>query len=139
MIANRLSGVATALFGIALYALVIPYGTETVDGGLMTPQTLPNIAALIIAATGVAQAASPSGAVDLAPSRMARAALYAALAAAAVWALGYLDFRIVAPVYVLTQMLMVGERRPVPLALGAIALPLAIWAVIVLALDRPLP
>ncbi len=139
MIANRLSGVATALFGIALYALVIPYGTETVDGGLMAPQTLPNIAALIIAASGAVQAVLPAGVIDLAPNRMARAALYAALAAAAVWALGYLDFRIVAPVYVLTQMLMVGERRPVPLALGAIALPLAIWAVIVLALDRPLP
>ncbi|MCP5368297.1 MAG: hypothetical protein H6906_12370, partial [Hyphomicrobiales bacterium] len=70
---------------------------------------------------------------------VARAALYLAVAALGVWAMGRIGFVWVAPALVLALMLLVGERRPHWMAVAAIVVPGVIWLVVEVLLGRTLP
>lgn len=139
MIANRISGLAVALVGLALYFLIIPANTETVDYGWIRPQTLPNICALLLAGAGVVHALFPSGSIEVDWRAVPRALLFVAVAVAGWWAMSFGGFRLAAPALVLATMLLVGERRWYWLLAGTIALPMIIWITVVLLLDRILP
>lgn len=136
---NRLLGLFFAVFGLLLLLLVIPYHTETIDYGWMRPRTLPNAMALVMVISGLALALRPRGAIDFEPRRAGRAALYLALIAAGVWLISLFGFEVVAPLLALALMLLIGERRPLWLALGVAGVPLVIWLAVPVLLDRPLP
>ena len=53
-------------------------------------------------------------------------------------AMAGVGFALVAPVLALAIMLLIGERRPWWLAVGALAMPAMIWVFVVQILGRPL-
>ncbi len=136
---NRLLGLFFAGFGLLLLFIVIPRHTEVIGYGWMRPQTLPNAMAIIIAAAGAALALRPGGRVDFEPRRAAWAALYLALLAAGLYLISLFGYELVAPVLALAIMMLIGERRPLWLAIGAAGIPFAIWLAVPVLLDRPLP
>ncbi len=139
MSANRLSGLFVSLFGLALFFIVIPFDTEAVDYGWVRPATVPSAAAVVLTIAGAVLAIAPSGTTDLSRREFGRAGIYLALAASAVFLLQHLDFLIVAPAFALILMLLIGERRPLWLILGAGAGPGLIWFAATQLLGRPLP
>lgn len=139
MWANRLSGLAIALAGLVLLAVIIPANTETVGYGWIRPQTIPDACAIALAIFGFAQLAFPTGSVFLRRSEILRVGLFAAVAFCAVWLIGKVGFIAGAPVFAASLMLLVGERRPSWLLVGCVALPATIWIAVVPLLDRTLP
>lgn len=137
--ANRLLGLFFAAFGLLLLLVVIPWQTETIDYGWMRPQTLPNAMAVVIAVSGLVLALRPRGAVAFDWRRAGWAALYLGLVAGGVQLISRFGFEVIAPLLALAIMLLIGERRPLWLVLGAMGIPLAIWLAVPVLLDRPLP
>lgn len=136
---NRLLGLCFTGFGLLLLFIVIPRHTEVVGYGWMRPQTLPNAMAIVIAAAGAVLALRPRGAVDFEWRRAARAALYLALLAVGVYLISLYGFELVAPLLALAMMVLIGERRPLWLAIGAAGVPFVIWLVVPVLLGRSLP
>lgn len=137
--ANRLLGLFFAVFGLLLLLVIIPRQTEVIDYGWMRPQTLPNAMAVVIAVSGLVLALRPRGAVTFEWRRAGWAVLYLGLVAGGVQLIGRFGFEVVAPLLALAIMLLIGERRPLWLALGAAGIPFAIWLAVPVLLDRPLP
>lgn len=137
--ANRLLGLFFAVFGLILLFVVIPGQTEVVEARWMRPQTLPDAMAAVIAVSGVVLAFRPRGDVAFEWRKAWRAGLYLGLIAVAVYVISLFGFEIVAPVLALTMMLMIGERRPLWLAVGAAGIPFVIWLAVPVMLGRPLP
>lgn len=139
MTLDRLCGLAVAGLALALLLFVIPAQVEVVDYGWVRPETLPSLAAAALLLLGLLQAAIGGGAIRPERRAIVRALLYLGYTAAAVWAMGRLGFVWVAPAMVLLLMLWIGERRPLWLGLGTVAVPAAVWGVVVGLLDRTLP
>lgn len=137
--ADRLSGAFFLLFGLAMYFLVIPVYVENVDGGSLSPKTMPAIISIIIAVCG--------GLLVLKPTRhqipdarfFGLAGAYAILLAVGIYAMSWFGFEYIAPILALAIMVMIGERRPVWLLLGAVGMPVAIWFLVTQLLERALP
>lgn len=138
MTLDRLSGVLIAGFGAVLLVWIIPWQTETVDYGLLRPKTLPDIVAVTLVLLGLVQAVRPGDRMRIDWRALARAALYLGYAALSVWLMDRLGFVWVAPVMMLALMLWLGERRPLWLAVGTVAVPGTVWLVVT-ALERSLP
>ena len=134
---NWMSGVLVAAFGLILIGYIIPTQVEAVDYGWVRPETLPNAMAVALVVLGLLHAFTGADPIDLRGAP--RAFLYLGFTAAAVWAMGRIGFVAVAPVAMLALMLLIGERRPLWLGIGAIAFPAAIWLVVVPLLGRTLP
>ncbi|MFV0512554.1 MAG: tripartite tricarboxylate transporter TctB family protein [Jhaorihella sp.] len=139
MSANRLSGLFFIAFGVLLFAVVIPWQVETVAYGWLKPRTLPRILAVFMVICGAILAIWPPADRMGRDTRWSRAALFAALLAAALALMSRLGFVLIAPVMALVIMLLAGERRPLWLILGAGGMPLLIWLVVAWLLERPLP
>lgn len=139
MTLDRLSGLAVAALALALLLFVIPAQIEAVDYGWVRPETLPTVAAAALLLLGLLQAAAGGGTTRPEPGAVARAFLYLGYTAVAVWAMGRLGFPWVAPAMLLLLMLWIGERRPLWLGLGAVAVPAAVWGIVAGLLDRTLP
>lgn len=135
---DRVSGLSVAALGALLLLVVIPAEIETVEYGWVQPATLPTALACVLIGLGLVQAAVPARPSELAGGPALRAYGYLALAVLAAWAMDRLGFGWVAPVFVLAVMGLIGERRPLWLALGAGMVPAAIWGAVSL-LGRPLP
>ncbi len=137
---ERLIGLFCLVLAAALYLLVIPAQTEVENSGWLRPQTLPNLAAWLIALCGAAMLLVP-GHQPPAPHAptLARAAVNLALLLAGVALMSAVGFIWAAPAIALAIMLMIGERRLPWLALGALGMPLLIWFAVAVLLDRPLP
>jgi len=136
---NRLLGLFFAAFGLVLLFWVIPAQTEVIQSGWMRPRTLPNVTAALIAIAGVMLAVRPRGAVAFEWRSAGRAALYLSVVAAGLWLIDLFGFELVGPPMALAMMLLIGERRPFWLVVGAVGVPLALWLVVPVLLDRPLP
>lgn len=137
--ADRASGVFFVLFGLAMYFRVNPTYIETVDGGNLAPDTLPNVMALVIAACGALLVVKPSTHMMRSPRLIARAGLYSAVLAAGTFAMSHFGFEIAGPVLALAIMWLIGERRPLWLAGGVIVMPAATWFLVAQVLGRALP
>lgn len=139
MFAERLHGIVFICIGVILYVYVIPAETETIAYGWTKPQTIPNLAAGVIALCGVLIAVQPPPQSDIDGSGFAWAALFLAVLAAGVTLISHVGFVPVAPCLALAVMLLVGERRPGWLAGGVIGVPFIIWLVVEVLLGRSLP
>lgn len=139
MSVDRVSGLIFFVFGLVMYALVNPVFIEDVETGNIRPETVPNWLALIIAGCGALLALRPTDhrATDL--RQTLRAAMFLAVLSAGIWAMSHLGFVVVGPPLALGLMLLIGERRPLWLALGAAGMPAIIWLLVDVLLDRPLP
>ncbi|NKC11970.1 MAG: hypothetical protein GKR94_07145 [Gammaproteobacteria bacterium] len=137
--ADRVSGAFFLLFGLAAYSFVIPASVETVAGGNIAPDTVPNRVSLIIAGCGLWLLIKPTRQ-KVPPARLmlTTAGLILALAVA-LFTMSIVGFTYVAPVLALGLMTFMGERRPLWLALGAVGMPALIGLFVVYGLDRALP
>lgn len=137
--ADRLSGTFFLLFGLGMYFLVNPNFIESVDGGNIDPDALPNVVSIVIAVCGALLAFKPT-AHELQDLRsMGRACLYVVLLSIGIFAMSKFGFEFVAPVLALSMMWLIGERRWLWLILGTVAMPALIWFLVVHALGRSLP
>lgn len=136
---DRLTGAFFLLFGLAMFFFVIPEYVEEVESGNLSPKTMPNVVSWIIAICGGFLVLRPT--THHAPDArfFLKAATYVALLAAAIYAMTLVGFMYVAPVLALILMLMIGERRPLWLGLGVVAIPAAIWVLVTQLLERALP
>lgn len=155
MPSDRLCGLLIAAFGVLLVVFLVPAHVETVEDGWVRPETVPHAVAacfvllgLLLAwrggapetgASGASDSASAGAAARLDARQLARALGFLLPTGLAVWAMARFGFLPVAPLFVLAVMALAGERRPAWLAAGALAGPAAIWCVVALLLDRPLP
>lgn len=137
--ADRVSGLFFMALGLAMYFWINPNYIETVDGGNISPTTLPNIISIILAIAGAFIAIKPTDHQLRNPVLMAKTALYVTLLTAGVWAMSWFGFEYVAPVLALAIMWLIGERRPVWLGLGVVAMPAIIWFLVTQLLGRALP
>lgn len=136
---DRASGAFFLLFGLAVYFLIIPAYVEQAEGGNIAPDTIPNIVSFVIAGCGFLLIIKPTA---QRPPRMRYflvTAAYVSILAAAIYAMSWFGFVSVAPVFALVIMVMIGERRPLWLAIGAVAMPALIWFFVTHILDRVLP
>lgn len=136
---DRISGALVAVFGLALLVFIVPGQVEEVSYGWVRPETVPNAVAVALVLLGLWKVFTPGAGNDFSPRRALRAFFYLGYAALAVWAMGRFGFAAVAPVMMLALMLLIGERRPLWLAIGTIAVPGLIWGAVAVLLDRTLP
>jgi putative tricarboxylic transport membrane protein len=136
---NRFSGLFVSLFAIGILFVLIPGQTETVEGGWLSPATLPSIAAVIIFIAGAVHLFFPKGKAELNVSDAFRALIFLVIGIAGLWAMQVIGFVIAAPLMMLLLMIRIGERRWPWLVIGLALLPGFIWVCIDYLLKRPLP
>jgi len=137
--ADRVSGLFFMALGLAMYFWINPNYIETVDGGNISPATLPNIISIILAIAGAFIAIKPTDHQIRNPVLMAKTGLYVTLLTAGIWAMSWFGFEYVAPVLALAIMWLIGERRSLWLSLGVVAMPAIIWFLVTQLLGRALP
>lgn len=137
--ADRVSGAFFLLFGLAMYFYVNPNYIENVDTGNIAPNTLPNIVSVVIAICGGLLVLKPTDHQTRSFSKMALTGVYVAIMAASIYAMSIFGFEYIGPVMALAIMWMIGERRPMWLAIGVIGMPAIIWFLVTQALERALP
>ena len=136
---DRAAGLVVAGFGVLLLLAVVPGQVEAVDYGWVRPETLPNALAMALIVLGVLQVVLAGGGASVDLAAAGRAGFYLGFATLFVWAMSRLGFVWVAPPAMLVLMLLIGERRPLWLGLGALALPAVVWWGVVVLLGRTLP
>ncbi|MEM7302971.1 MAG: tripartite tricarboxylate transporter TctB family protein [Pseudomonadota bacterium] len=134
--ADRLSGALFLLFGLALYFAVIPAYVEIAEDGNIAPNTMPNILAWIIALSGACLVVKPTKIDAISFGQFSRMAAFVFVLAIGIYAMGWFGYMIVAPVLSLVIMAMIGERRWVWIAAGAVGVPALIWLLVTQVLDR---
>lgn len=138
-ITDRLCGFFFVLFGLMLFFYLIPTQVETVDFGAIHPKTLPQILAIIIGVFGFVLMLKPADGSDLQQMPWGRSGLVVAVLLVGLWLVSVFGFVYVAPVLALVLALVMGERRPLWLGLGAVGMPALIWFTVTVLLERPLP
>lgn len=137
--ADRISGIFFLLFGLAMYFFVNPNQIESVDGGNLAPQSLPNVVSIVIAFCGALLILKPTPHQVHDLRTLSRTGLYIIVLAAGIYSMSWFGFEVVAPIMALVIMVLIGERRPLWLVLGTIGMPLLIWFLVTHALGRALP
>lgn len=137
--ADRISGLFIMVLGLVMYFWVNPTYIETVEGGNLSPDTLPNIISIILAFSGAVLAFKPTDHQLRNPALMAKTGLYVVLLIAGIWAMSWFGFEYVAPPLALAIMWLIGERRPAWLVLGVVGMPAIIWFLVTQLLGRALP
>lgn len=136
---DRISGTFFLILGLALHFFIIPNYIETVDGGNLAPSTFPNILAILLAACGAILLFKPTSQPVPDLYGMAITSAYVALLVAGLYAMSKFGFEYIAPILALVVMVAIGERRPLWLGLGVIAMPALIWFLVTVVLGRALP
>lgn len=139
MTADRISGAFFLLLGLAMYFLVNPSNIESVDGGNIDPDALPNVVSIVIAFCGLLLLLKPTSQQLYDVDSMLRTGMYVVLLAVGIYAMSWFGFEFVAPVMAFAIMWLVGERRLLWLILGTVGMPLLIWFLVIHALGRALP
>ncbi|MQY43957.1 hypothetical protein GG681_15020 [Epibacterium sp. SM1969] len=138
--ADRVTGGFFLFFGLALYFVVIPTYVETIeDSSWVRPGTIPNAIAVVLSVCGALLILKPTAHRVQGQREFLFAGLYFLLLAAGLLLMSYVGFVYAAPVIALVIMLMIGERRRLWLGVGVVALPAAIWLLVVQVLERALP
>lgn len=137
--ADRISGLFFLLLGLALYFLVIPTYVEVAEGGNLSPNTMPNTIAIVIAVGGAFLALKPTDHKTQSIRVFTLTGAYVLVLASGIYAMSWFGFEYVAAPLAFVIMWMIGERRPAWLVAGVIAMPLIIWFLVTYALGRALP
>lgn len=139
MITDRLSGAFFVLFGLALYFYVIPNFVDRIDYGALHPDTVPNALSIVLALCGAGLILKPTAQKPANATHLLRAGLFLALLVIGIWAMSMFGFEYTAPPLALAIMLLIGERRPAWIFIGAVLIPFLIWLAVDIGLDRNLP
>jgi len=136
---DRLSGAFFLVFGLAMFFFVIPEYVEDPQGGNLSPKTMPNIVAWVLAICGGLLVLRPTNHAAPDARFFLKTTAYVAILGCAIYAMSLVGFLYVAPVLALVLMLMIGERRPLWLGVGVVLMPAAIWFLVTQLLERALP
>lgn len=136
---DRISGTFFLVLGLVLYFFVNPNYIETVDGGNLAPGTFPNILAIVLAACGAILILKPTN--QRAPELrgLMITSAYVGMLVLGLYSMSKFGFEYIAPILALVIMLAIGERRPIWLGLGVVAMPAIIWFLVIVVLGRSLP
>lgn len=147
--ADLVSGALVALFGLVLFLIIIPIWVPTILEGSygLHAKDMPNVAAITITALAIFLVASRlrvgNDKADLTPPItrenwwfLLRGAIFLIVATALFVSIGFLA---AGPVTVAGFMLMMGERRPIPIGITALGAPVIIWLFFWQLLRFPLP
>lgn len=137
---DRILGGAAVLLGGFLLLYMIPANVTSVPGSVFSPSLFPNIAAWMILGLGVVMILSAPTHVDLPPLReVLRLLLVDGLALATLFLMERIGYIPASIALMIAVTLMVYERRPVWIVVTVLAMPLGIWTMFVVILNRPLP
>ena len=139
MTAERIFTAVLVFLGLGFLFLVLPQQVESVDYGRIVPSTVPTLALWVIVGAGIVQFFTSSDRVDLHLVNAVRASVFIVLCVVAVWLIEKFGFEYFAPVFALSIMLLMGERRWYWLLFAAGVMPLGIWVLVENVLNRVLP
>ncbi len=139
MITDRLSGAFFFLTGLALYFYVIPNYVDRINYGALHPDTVPNAVSVLLAICGAGLIVKPTGQHAPDGALALRAGCFMAVLVGAIWVMSKLGFLYTASPLALVLMVMIGEKRPLWIGIGVVAVPFLIWLAVDIGLDRPLP
>lgn len=137
---DRILGGAAVLLGGFLFLYMIPANVASIPGSVFSPSLFPNIAAWLIIVLGVVQILSAPTKIDLPPLReVLRLLLVDGLSLATLVVMEHIGYIPASIALMLAVTLMVYERRPVWIVVTVVAMPLGIWTLFEVILNRPLP
>ncbi len=136
---DRLSGLFFVMLGLTLFFYLIPTHVETVDYGAIRPKTMPQILAVIIGVFGAVLMVRPADGSDLQQAPWLKSGGIACILAVGLWLISRFGFEFIAAPMALVLMMVMGEKRPLWLGLGVVAMPTLIWLIVTILLERPLP
>ena len=139
MLVNRLSASFFIFLGLAFIYFIFPIEIEKLDYGWVRPQTLPNICAFLLIIFGIVQFIFPKGKVVLEFEQILWSGVFVSAAFIAVFGFHYLGFIYTAPIFALSIMFLLGEKRILWLLLGVFLVPFIIWLTVQELLGRFLP
>ncbi|WP_299417278.1 tripartite tricarboxylate transporter TctB family protein [uncultured Sulfitobacter sp.] len=139
MTVERVFTTVLVLLGLGFLFFVLPQQVETVEYGRIVPSTVPSIALWIIVIAGIVQLFNSTECIDLHLRNSLRVSAFMAMFIAAVWLMEKFGFEYFAPIFALSIMLFMGERRWYWLLFAALAMPLSIWLLVENVLNRVLP
>lgn len=140
MRAERIAGGLAVLFGVFLLLVLTPWQVKSYGGGMSDPTLFPDIAATLLVLLGALQIAVPPPAEAPADRReLGRAAAVVALTGASLAVMHGLGYLPAGFLLMAGLLLLMRERRVLWLVAATLGLPLAIWALFVVVLERPLP
>jgi len=139
LMTERVVGGLLAAAGLATAFWIIPAQTEPTPTAALPARAVPTVAAIGIAICGLLQAFKPIPIPNPAQEIARKTVLAIAICALTWFGLALFGFEVTAPLLAIGLMLLMGERRPLWLAIGGIVLPILIWTVFEIVLRRPLP
>ena len=139
MLVNRLSASFFIFLGLSLIYFIFPVEIESLDYGWVRPQTLPNICALLLIIFGIVQFIFPKGKVVLEFEQILWSGVFVSVAFIAVFGFHKFGFIYTAPIFALSIMLLIGEKRILWLLLGVFLIPFLILLIVEQLLGRLLP
>ena len=139
MLVNRLSASFFIFLGLAFIYLIFPIEIEKLDYGWVRPQTLPNTCAFLLIVFGIFQFIFPKGKVVLEFEQILWSGVFVSAAFIAVFGFHKFGFIYTAPIFALSIMLLIGEKRILWLSLGTIVIPFSVWMIVENLLGRLLP
>ena len=139
MLVNRLSASFVIFLGLSLIYFIFPVEIESLDYGWVRPQTLPNICALLLIIFGIVQFIFPKGKVVLEFEQILWSGVFVSVAFIAVFGFHKFGFIYTAPIFALSIMLLIGEKRILWLLLGVFLIPFLILLIVEQLLGRLLP
>ena len=122
MTLDRISGLVLAVFGAILLFWIIPRHTETVDYGWLRPATLPIITAVVVIISSIVHSLFPTGKAEFDVPQALRAGLIFVISLIGLYVMHIAGFLVAAPLLVMVLMLLIGERRPLWLFAGIVAM-----------------
>lgn len=137
---DRISGLLVALAGLWLLTYGIDAHVKVTGFESPSPQLFPRIGAWVLLVFDIAQVVLTRTATALPTRRvLGRYALVSVMLIGMVWIMEHFGFVIGAMVMLGGLMLVVYERRPLWLIVTVVAVPLSIWLIFEVLLERPLP
>jgi hypothetical protein len=143
--ANIVIGLLAALLGGVLIGLIIPAQTTPAVFASVPSSFYPDFTSWLLVASGLALAGSgilsPRQRIDVADTMQRTKYFGVALAALVLLTslMPVLGYRVAGVLGVAVTMLIMGERRPVPIAAASVTIAVLIWFVFEILLGRPLP
>ncbi len=139
MTAERIFTAFLVFLGLIFLFVVMPQQVESVDYGRVIPSTVPRIALWVIVLAGIAQFFTSNDRIELHFANSMRTSTFIVMFIAAVWLMEKFGFEYFAPVFALSVMIFMGERRWYWLLFAAGVMPLVIWFLVENVLNRVLP
>lgn len=134
---DRIATLLVLGFSVLLLFWAIPNQIEEVEFGRIRPETLPMFLGWVLAALAALQLIS-SRSVKFDLRLVSRTVVAFAIVIGGAILMMQIGFEFAMPIMALLLMLLLAERRPFWLALGVLIVPVGVWALVEILLDRPL-